>query len=195
MAQRQHTPGTSRGLCFHTPGSLQAKSGTTLPLCGAFVGKTLPDAEPVPMDRDAFSHLLADNINPIFLAMLAAAPAVGEREPRPWRWWGRCTLAVAVPVALAEVAKARSFWAGHPGFPSGHETFGLACATCLASRFPRSLLLTGPLCLLLAWALVNAHYHDPVDAAGALLLGPPVAWLCLRLARRPGVDNTGGDLV
>jgi len=141
------------------------------------------------MDRDAFAHLLANNINPLFLALLAAAPALGPREIRPWRWWGACGLAVALPTVLAEIAKSRSFWAGHPGFPSGHETFGLACATCLASRFPRSLLLTGPLCLLLAWALVNAHYHDPADTAGALLLAPPVAWLCLRLMGRSSIDN------
>ncbi len=76
-------------------------------------------------------------------------------------------------------------WPGHSGFPSGHETFCLAAMTCLAVRDPRWLCLGLPLSALMAWALVAARFHTPVDVAGALLTGPGPALLCQFYRRRP----------
>lgn len=126
------------------------------------------------------AHLLADGINPLLAVLAAAAPFVRPRHPRPLRFWAAGSAAIALPVLLAEAGKAVSVWPGHPSFPSGHETFALAAGTCLVFRRPRWLWIALPLCALLAWALVAAQYHHPLDTAGALLLGPPFAWLCLR---------------
>jgi len=132
------------------------------------------------------AHTLADSINPVFALLVAAAPFVRPRHGAPFRFWAVSIAAIGLPVALAEAGKAISVWPGHPSFPSGHETFALAAGTCLAFRSRRWLWIALPLCGLLAWALVAAQYHTPLDTAGALLLGPPIAWLCLR---RLAADN------
>lgn len=125
------------------------------------------------------AHTLADNINPILALLVAAAPFARPRYAAPFKFWAASIAAIGIPVALAEAGKAVSVWPGHPSFPSGHETFALAAGTCLVFRSSRWLWVALPLCALLAWALIAAHYHQPLDTAGALL-GPPIAWLCLR---------------
>lgn len=131
-------------------------------------------------DFQSVAHTLANSINPVLALLVAAAPFVRPRHAAPFRFWVAGMAAIGLPVALAEAGKAASIWPGHPSFPSGHETFALASAACLAFRNPYWLWIALPLCGLLAWALVVAQYHTPTDTAGALLLGPPVAWLCLR---------------
>ena len=125
---------------------------------------------------------LANAVNPVLAACLVSAPRVTPRRADPaWRFWARAAVGIGVAVLLAEAGKRGEVWPQHPTFPSGHETFALATATFLARRDPRWLTVALPLLLLLAWALVAAHFHRPLDVAGALLVGPPAALLCDRL--------------
>ena len=129
--------------------------------------------------------LIANCVNPILTVFLAAAPFIGIRKSNCWEFWGRSALALGLAVVLAESGKYFQAWPGHPSFPSGHETFGLCVSTSLVFRDRRWLVIVLPLTILLAWALVAAHFHRPVDVAGALLVGPPCAVLFQRL-RKPG---------
>lgn len=136
----------------------------------------------------ALAHFVADRANYLFVALLLAAPF---RRPRlPWagavRFWLAAAVGIGLAVLLAEAGKSSVVWPGHPSFPSGHETFGLACATSLLWRGRRWLPVVLPLALALAWALVTAHYHKTPDVFGALLTGPPPALLCQWLASRLG---------
>jgi len=122
--------------------------------------------------------LIANAINPISVLLLLAAPFVTPRRATALEYWVRCILGVGLAVILAESGKRWEVWPGHPTFPSGHETFCLAAMTCLALRDPRWLVLGLPLSLVMAWALVAARFHTPIDVAGALLTGPGPALLC-----------------
>ena len=135
------------------------------------------------------AQTLATYNNPLLALFLLIAPLITSspgtpRKPRCWEFWGRSLLGLGLAVALAEGGKHFQVWPGHPSFPSGHETFGLCAATSLALRNVRWLILVLPLTVLLAWALVDAHFHQPIDVAGALLVGPPCAVLFQRL-RKP----------
>ncbi|MBV9848391.1 MAG: hypothetical protein JO250_01770 [Armatimonadetes bacterium] len=127
---------------------------------------------------EPLAHFLCDVINPLLAVCVALAPV---RSPRPGAFWARGVAGIGLAVAAAEAGKHWVVWPGHPTFPSGHETFALAAGTLLIRRDSRWLLPVLPLSLLLAWALVEAHYHQPVDVAGALLTGPPLALLGERL--------------
>ena len=127
---------------------------------------------------ERLAHLLCDVINPVLAVCVAAAPL---KSPRPWRFWAGSTVGIGLAVAAAEAGKRFEVWPGHPTFPSGHETFALAAGTLLIRHDPRWLAPVLILVLLLAWALVRAYYHAPVDVAGALLTGPPLALLADRL--------------
>lgn len=122
--------------------------------------------------------LVANAINPISVLLLLAAPFVPPRQTTALEYWVRCILGVGLAVVLAESGKRWEVWPGHPSFPSGHETFCLAAMTCLAVRDLRWLVLGLPLSLVMAWALVTARFHTPIDVAGALLTGPGPALLC-----------------
>ncbi len=126
----------------------------------------------------ALPGLIANAINPLFVLLILSAPFVTPRRPTFWDYWGRCVLGVGLAVLLAESGKWWGVWPGHAGFPSGHETFCLAAMTCLAARDLRWLVLGLPLSLVMAWALVAARFHTPIDVAGALLTGPGPALLC-----------------
>lgn len=127
---------------------------------------------------DALPEMLAESVNPFLLGLLLPLPFVGPRRGAPWRFWGGSALGIGVAVALAEWGKARMVWAGHPGFPSGHETFAAAAATCLVCHDRRWAALAVPAVTLMAWALVTAGYHTPADIGGALVLGPTVTVAC-----------------
>lgn len=129
--------------------------------------------------------LVADSVNPLSMLLILSAPFVTPRRATRWEYWGRCVLGVGLAVILAESGKRWEVWPGHPSFPSGHETFCLAAVTCLAARDLRWLAVGLPLSLVMAWALVAAGFHTPVEVAGALLSGPGPALLCL-LAGRGG---------
>lgn len=131
---------------------------------------------------DSPARFLAESLNPLLVGMILAAPGPPTRGAG--RYWGRCAVAVGLAVLLAEAGKKYEVWHGHSGFPSGHATFALACATCLILRDRRWAWLAAPSVLLMAWALVAAHYHDVPDVVGALILGPTVAALVLRLMAR-----------
>jgi len=133
--------------------------------------------------------LIANAINPLSVLLLLAAPFVTPRPGSGWDscrdFWGRCFLGIGLSVILAESGKRWEVWPGHPSFPSGHETFCLAAMTCLAVRDPRWLALGLPLSLVMAWALIAARFHTPIEVAGALLTGPGPALLCQLYRIRP----------
>ena len=129
--------------------------------------------------------VIADSINPLSALLLLVAPFVTPRRVPAWEYWGRCVLSIGLAVILAESGKRWEIWPGNPTFPSGHETFCLAAMTCLAVRDARWFCLGLPLASLMAWALVAARFHTPVDVAGALLTGPGPALLCQLAWRRP----------
>lgn len=129
--------------------------------------------------------LIADAINPISLLLLLTAPFATPRPTSAGEFWGRSVLGVGLSVGLAESGKRWEVWHGHPSFPSGHETFCLAAVTCLAVRDTRWLALGLPLSLAMAWALIAARFHTPIDVVGALLTGPGPALLCQWYKRRP----------
>lgn len=122
--------------------------------------------------------LIATTINPLLVALILLAPFLSSRPYRPWPFWARCFFGIGLAVLLAESGKRFEVWHGHPSFPSGHETFCLAAITCLAFADRRWLFVGLPLSALMAWALVAAHYHTPIDIAGALVTGPVPAILC-----------------
>jgi membrane-associated phospholipid phosphatase len=129
--------------------------------------------------------LLTNIINPLTVLLLLAAPFLTRRRTGVFEFWIRSILGIGLAVILAESGKKYEVWHGHPSFPSGHETFCLAAVTCLASRDLRWLAAGLPLALLMAWALVTAHYHTPIDILGALLTGPLPALLCQQYKRPP----------
>ena len=137
---------------------------------------------------DALPEFLAESVNPFLLGVLVPLPWVGARKGGPWRFYAACGLGIGVAVTLAELGKARVVWAGHPGFPSGHETFAAAAATCLVCWDRRWAWLAVPTVAAMGWALVESHYHTPEDIAGAVVLGPTVAWLCHWLLGRATRD-------
>jgi membrane-associated phospholipid phosphatase len=130
------------------------------------------------------AEILATGINPVLTGCLFLAPFVGPRTSLVG-FWGRAALGIGVSVLVAEAGKRGPIWPGHPSFPSGHETFCLAAVTLLILHNPRWAVVAVPLALVLAWALVAAHYHYPIDVAGSLLVAPPIVlffhWLWRRL--------------
>ncbi len=132
------------------------------------------------------AQTLATYINPLLALFLLIAPLINfgpntPCKPSCWEFWGRSLLGLGLAVTLAEGGKHFEVWPGHPSFPSGHETFGLCVATSLIFRDSRWLVVVLPLTALLAWALVAAHFHRPVDVAGSVLVGPPCAVLFQRI--------------
>ena len=123
-------------------------------------------------------NFLTNAINPLMICLLLAAPFITPRRTSAAEFWIRSLLGIGLAVALAESGKKYEVWHGHPSFPSGHETFCLAALTCLTARDPRWLGAGLPLAALLAWALVTAHYHTPLDILGALPTGLLPALLC-----------------
>ncbi|HVK06245.1 MAG TPA: phosphatase PAP2 family protein [Armatimonadaceae bacterium] len=95
---------------------------------------------------------------------------------------------IAVPVALAQAGKRWEVWPGHPGFPSGHETFTVSAAMCLVLLHgARRWLLPGVVAsALMGWAVVRAGFHHPPEVAGAVVLGVAgAAAVCRRLRPLP----------
>jgi membrane-associated phospholipid phosphatase len=132
------------------------------------------------------ARILANGINPLFAVLVLAAPLARPRLSRSQTraYFAASAAGIGLGLLLAEEGKRHQVWPGHPGFPSGHETFALACATCLACRNPRWLWAAIPLAALLGWALIKAHFHQTSEVFGALLTGPPPVLLCYALLLR-----------
>ncbi len=133
--------------------------------------------------------LIATAINPVSALLLLIAPFAPPRPSHVPQYWARCILGVGLAVTLAESGKRWEVWPGHPSFPSGHETFCLAAMTCLAVRDPRWLCVGLPLSGVMAWALIAAGFHTPIEVAGALLTGPGPALLCQLYQVKPRREN------
>ena len=129
---------------------------------------------------EPIAHFLADAINPVFTGLVIAAPFLEKKGRRPWPFWAASGAGLGLAVLLAEGGKAIT----QSGFPSGHETFALACGTALVCRDGRWVWVAVPLAGVLGWALVAAHYHYPSQVAGALLTGPPAAFVAQAVLRR-----------
>jgi membrane-associated phospholipid phosphatase len=125
---------------------------------------------------------LASYIGPVLvLALLIVAPMSGSvREIA--RYAITCALSILVAWLLTVIGKNLPVWPGHPHFPSGHAAFGAAAAAGLVWR--RTALLPAAIAALagLAWGLVAAKFHTPVEVAGGLALGVLVALGIQRLA-------------
>ena len=140
------------------------------------------------------SEIIATALNPTLTLLLAGAPFYTPRPTPAWEFWARSVLSIGLAVVLAESGKRFEVWPGHPSFPSGHESFALAAVVSLTVRDRRWLALGLPLALLMSWALVDAHFHTPVDVAGAWFLAPPCALLCQRVGRRRPGGGVGASL-
>jgi len=131
---------------------------------------------------DVVARLVSDLVNPVLVLLAIAAPwAPRKRDEGPLQFWAGCFAAIVIASSIAENGKTLSIWPGHPTFPSGHESFGAAAATCLICYDRDWAWLVVPILVLFGWALVTAGYHDPEDIYGAIVLGPASA-LIARLA-------------
>ncbi len=128
-----------------------------------------------------FSTIFATLINPVFVMLLLLTAFVGRMPIAPTRFWLASGLGIGLSTGLAELGKALPIWHGHPSFPSGHETFGLASGACLICADIRWAWIVIPLTIALGFALVAAQFHDVPDVFGALLTGPLPAWAVQRL--------------
>jgi membrane-associated phospholipid phosphatase len=130
------------------------------------------------------AYTLAETINPFLIGAWVSLviARTGTKSQRSFA--ASSIIALAFSVSLAELGKAHGVWPGDPGFPSGHETFGASVAVSLLRADRRWTLLAAAACLLLAWALVFAHYHKPVDVFGGLALGTLVTMAVHKVALR-----------
>lgn len=126
------------------------------------------------------AHLLANAINPLFALLLLTAPLIGRRAPRRriLTFWAASIIGIAISVLLAEEGKRMVILPGHPRFPSGHETFALACAANLLCWRAAYIYVALPLVLIIGWALVTAHFHQTIDIFGAAITGTWPSLLC-----------------
>lgn len=127
---------------------------------------------------------LTNAINVFLLFFVAAAPIISRHLGGFFPFWLRSAAGLGLAVSLAESGKYFEVWPGHPGFPSGHESFALSLATSLVVWDCRWLALALPLAGLQAWILIIAHFHQPPDVVGALFVGPPCTLLCQFWGRR-----------
>jgi membrane-associated phospholipid phosphatase len=133
----------------------------------------------VKLDADFVAHGLASGLNPLLTAALLLVPSArvreGSRRTQAYcQEFVRTAMGVAGAVTLAEWGKRQTAWPGHYGFPSGHETFAVAAATCLVLRDRRWVPLAVPVAGIMGWALVRAGYHDWPDVLGGAALGAAI---------------------
>jgi membrane-associated phospholipid phosphatase len=89
----------------------------------------------------------------------------------------------AVSGALTSIVECPAY--GDWSFPSNHSTIAGAAAVGLALAWPRIAALTLPMAVLMAFSRVFVGVHYPHDVLVGLLLGAALAFLLVRLARRP----------
>lgn len=118
------------------------------------------------------AHFFADTLNPLLIFCLFVTGILRRARIPLWKYWLACAVGIGAAVIIAEAGKYFVVWAGHPSFPSGHESFAVSSGACLVAADRRWLWAVIPICLLMAWALVGAGYHHPIDVAGAALLAP-----------------------
>lgn len=128
----------------------------------------------------------ARNLRPVVI-LLAVVLAV-----RPDRRWRLAALSLVLSLAAADLIASQLLkpligrerpchviegvrllvgCGGRNGFPSNHAANAGALAAALGLFFPRTLLVTIPAALLIAWSRVYVGVHYPADALAGLLLG------------------------
>jgi membrane-associated phospholipid phosphatase len=131
------------------------------------------------------AHIICNGTNPTLALLLLAAIFV-QRRRGMWTFLLASALGIGLAVWLAELGKRFLPYPDPGGFPSGHETFATATATCLVWSNRRWLLPAILISIVMAVALVIAGYHQPIDVAGAAVLGPLPASTMHVLASRVG---------
>ena len=134
----------------------------------------------------------ANIINPILALLLLAIPFLTRKGSLAPSFWLASAAGMIVGTFLAERGKAHQIWPGHPGFPSGHETFGIAAGVSLICWDRRWAFMVVPILILLGGALITVKYHDLPDVLGATVTGTVPALFfqairrTLRKSSRPG---------
>jgi membrane-associated phospholipid phosphatase len=125
----------------------------------------------------AAAVLLSNALNPSVAILALGALIACCRSPRIGVWIFGTAAGLALSVALAEYGKSHQIWTGHAEFPSGHEAFGASLATSLVVLDRRWAPAAAVIAAALAWALVSARYHAPIDVLAAALLAVVVTTL------------------
>jgi membrane-associated phospholipid phosphatase len=130
------------------------------------------------------ARFFADSLNPLLIICLAGTGFASRARFPIFKYWAACVLGIGAAVILAESGKYFVVWPGHPSFPSGHESFAISASVGLAAADRRWLWAVIPICLLMAWSLVSAGYHHPIDVAGAAIIAPWPPLAVFRFLRR-----------
>jgi undecaprenyl-diphosphatase len=84
---------------------------------------------------------------------------------------------------------------GRNGFPSNHAANAAAAAAALGIAAPRTLVVTAPLAILVAWSRVYVGVHYPGDVLAGLVVGAVVGTAVSLLLRkrfqRPAASGAG----
>ncbi|HEX5322819.1 MAG TPA: phosphatase PAP2 family protein [Capsulimonadaceae bacterium] len=127
-----------------------------------------------------WARILSSAINPLFVVLWLIALWVAWRR-KDTRLGPYCLASLAgllVSYLVVHGFRWLGLWTEYPEFPSGHEAFAASIGTSLVILDARLLAVTLPLLGILGVALVRAHYHVPLDIAGALIVSPILTWLC-----------------
>jgi membrane-associated phospholipid phosphatase len=126
------------------------------------------------------ARFLSSAINPIFVVLWLGALVYERRRGRAGlaQYALASILGVVVSYLVVHGFRWLKLWPAYPEFPSGHEAFAASLGTSLALGNVRWLVVVVPLLAVLGVALVCAHYHVPLDIAGALVASPIITWCC-----------------
>lgn len=131
------------------------------------------------------AELLSNCINPLLtLALLVAI--ILRRSDRPGSFIMVSIASIAIAVFIAEHGKQYGVLPGDHRFPSGHQTYAVSTATCTIFRDRRFALFIVPICIIMGFSLVAAHWHKPIDVLGGTVLGMIVPLPLLSLWHRAG---------
>jgi membrane-associated phospholipid phosphatase len=131
------------------------------------------------------ARFLSSAINPLFAVLWLVAVVVVWRRNKTGVG-AYCLASIAgllVSYLIVHGFRWLKLWPAYPEFPSGHEAFGASIGTSLALLNVKWLVIVLPLLAILGVALVRAHYHVPLDIAGALIVSPLLTW-CSHLVVR-----------
>ncbi len=134
---------------------------------------------------EKLAHHLGHEINSIWVGLgliLLVVPSILEaRRPdarRRGEWAWRALEAVLLDLIVVDAlgkgllrSMGRPGLPDHPGFPSGHATFGFLMAWLIWKRFPKLGPLWFAMAALIAWSRVEVLAHFPYQVLGGALFG------------------------